>query len=110
MKHSPVERLPKIEDDCYEWWDRHAQILACKDSIDPEVILVGDSITHYWGGDPVTARHGWRCIDIGTLLLDLDGHFLPGTMEPDGVHPSAAGYAIWGRVLRPLLAAAVQKS
>lgn len=46
--------VPKIEEDCYDFFERHAQVLAQKDAIDPEIVLVGDSITHFWGGDPVT--------------------------------------------------------
>lgn len=222
--------VPKLEPDCYDWWERHAAVLACKDRIDPEVVLVGDSITHFWGGEPVSdgaprngldsfektfaghrvlnlgfgwdrtqnvlwrfdngelenlrprlavvcigtnnlaatehaaanspaeirdgveavvdalcarcpgvrpivmclfprgespddpmrrrvaavnallpamaARRGWRCLDIGTLLLDLDGT-LPRSTAADGCHPTAAGYAVWGSVLRPLVAAAL---
>ena len=44
--------LPKLEDDSYNWYDRHAAVLALKDSINPEILLIGDSITHFWGGQP----------------------------------------------------------
>ena len=224
---------PKLEDDCYDWWQRHEAVLACARKIDPEVVLVGDSITHFWGGEPVSpgaprngedsfattfggarvlnlgfgwdrtqnvlwrfehgeldglrprlavvcigtnnlaetpharanapeeirdgvekvcaelearcpgvrvilmclfprgaeptdpfrprvaavnasllpmaARHGWRCIDIGSLLLELDGRLAPETAA-DGCHPTAAGYRVWGSVLRPLVAAALERA
>lgn len=45
----PVSRL---ENDSYNWWDRHAEELSVKDSINPEVVLIGNSITHFWGGLP----------------------------------------------------------
>ena len=217
---------PKIEDDCYDWWARHAAVLAAKDAIDPEIVLVGDSITHFWGGDPVSpgsprngvdsfaetfagmrvlnlgfgydrtqnvlwrfahgeldglhprvavvnigtnnlgrserfegntpretargveavcedlerrcpgvrivltaifpkgrtpdfwerplvaelnrllvdiaARHAWRRIDINAQLLDADGVF-PEPLSVDGIHPTLAGYRLWGAALRPVL-------
>lgn len=42
----------KLEDDAYDWWARHEEILRIKDTIDPEIVLIGDSITHFWGGEP----------------------------------------------------------
>ncbi|QJE99255.1 acetylhydrolase [Luteolibacter luteus] len=44
--------MPKLEEDCYDWWQRHEAVLAAKEKIDPEIVLIGDSITHYWGGEP----------------------------------------------------------
>ena len=44
--------VPKLEEDSYNWWARHAAVLAVKDSIKPEILLIGDSITHFWGGLP----------------------------------------------------------
>lgn len=42
----------KLENDSYDWWARHDDVLAIKDSINPEVVLIGNSITHFWGGLP----------------------------------------------------------
>ncbi|MCB1095726.1 MAG: acetylhydrolase [Verrucomicrobiae bacterium] len=44
--------VPKIEEDFYDWWKRHEAVLKIKDIIDPEIVLLGDSITHLWGGLP----------------------------------------------------------
>jgi lysophospholipase L1-like esterase len=44
--------VPKLEEDSYNWYDRHTAVLAVKDSINPEILLIGDSITHFWGGLP----------------------------------------------------------
>ncbi len=44
--------VSKLENDSYNWWDRHAEVLKVKDSINPEVVLIGNSITHFWGGLP----------------------------------------------------------
>lgn len=222
--------VPKLEDDAYDFFERHAAVLACKDRINPQAIVIGDSITHHWGGSPfsyafmpegqvsfdttfanvralnlgfgwdrtqnalwrlqngevdglhpsiaivnigtnnlattehaqantpdeicegiekvceeletrcngihivvmcvfprgrtpddpyraqidainerllsMTARHGYRCINIGSLLLDLNGE-LTQEVSPDGTHLTAKGYDIWGSVVRPLVAAAV---
>ena len=38
--------------DPYDWLERHAQVVAANRRRHPEVILLGDSITHYWGGVP----------------------------------------------------------
>ena len=48
--------LPKIEPTSYDWWQRHGTILQVKNEIDPEIVLIGDSITHLWGGPPI-----WAC-------------------------------------------------
>ena len=29
--------VPKLENDSYDWWDRHAEVLRIKDSINPEM-------------------------------------------------------------------------
>ncbi len=44
--------LPKIEDDFYDWWQRHEAVLEIKNDINPDIVLLGDSITHLWGGLP----------------------------------------------------------
>lgn len=42
----------KLEKDFYDWDQRHAAILTIKENVNPKVVLVGDSITHFWGGEP----------------------------------------------------------
>jgi len=42
----------KLENDSYDWWTRHSDVLSIKDSINPEIVLIGNSITHFWGGLP----------------------------------------------------------
>lgn len=41
-------------DDFYDWWQRHDAVLKAR-ATDPEVVLIGDSITHLWGGEPAWA-------------------------------------------------------
>ena len=44
----------KLENDFYDWSARHEAALKAKGALNPEVVLVGDSITHLWGGVPET--------------------------------------------------------
>jgi lysophospholipase L1-like esterase len=36
----------------YDWAKRHAAIVALMKTRQPEIVMVGDSITHFWGGEP----------------------------------------------------------
>ena len=40
-------------DGCYEWRVRHNQVVDLNHTTDPEILLIGNSITHFWGGNPV---------------------------------------------------------
>ncbi len=51
-QNTAIIPVPKLENDSYDWWDRHAEVLRIKDSINPEIVLIGNSITHFWGGEP----------------------------------------------------------
>jgi len=37
----------------YDWPTRHAQLLRVKKQVNPDVIVIGDSIMHYWAGVPL---------------------------------------------------------
>lgn len=43
---------PKLEQDSYDWYARHEAVLKAKDQIKPEIVMIGDSITHFWAGAP----------------------------------------------------------
>ena len=43
-------------------------------------------------------------LDIGEKFLDTNGVFLPGTFQTDNLHPTAAGYEIWGQAVQAKLA------
>jgi lysophospholipase L1-like esterase len=49
----PVE---KLEQDSYDWYARHHAELRLEKRMQPKVVLVGDSITHFWSGAPLSAR------------------------------------------------------
>ncbi len=99
--NTAVVPVPKLEQDSYDWYARHAEILKIKDALDPEVVLLGDSITHFWGGLP-DAHHAngpkayeavfgpYRTLNLGfgwdrtqNVLWRLDHG------ELDGLHPRA---------------------
>ena len=42
----------------YDWQKRHADILEYNCTHHPAVVIIGDSIIHYWGGEPA-APHAW---------------------------------------------------
>lgn len=53
--------VPWLEPDSYDWYARHHAVLslnqlALKQQIKPRVVLIGDSITHFWDGLPNAAR------------------------------------------------------
>ena len=50
--NTAIVPVSKLENDSYNWWARHAEVLRIKDSINPEIVLLGNSITHFWGGEP----------------------------------------------------------
>jgi len=49
--NSAIIPTPKLEEDSYDWWVRHNDVLRLKDSLNPEIVLIGNSITHFWGGN-----------------------------------------------------------
>jgi acetyl esterase/lipase/lysophospholipase L1-like esterase len=54
--NSALVPTPKLENDSYDWYARHADVLRVKAEISPEVVLIGDSITHFWGGEPKSGQ------------------------------------------------------
>jgi lysophospholipase L1-like esterase len=50
--NSAVIPVSKLEIDSYDWFARHHAELALQKTLRPRVVLIGDSITHFWGGRP----------------------------------------------------------
>ena len=44
--------VPRLEQDSYDWYARHHAELELQKTVKPQVVLIGDSITHFWGGPP----------------------------------------------------------
>jgi lysophospholipase L1-like esterase len=98
--NTAVVPVTSLEQDSYNWWTRHAECLAQGPKIDPQVVLIGDSITHFWGGEPranqANGPEAWtatfgsrRVLNLGfgwdrtqNVLWRLDHG------ELDGLHPS----------------------
>jgi lysophospholipase L1-like esterase len=59
----------------YDWAERHAAILALNRTRQPEIVMVGDSITHFWGGDPPSGRRTgaavWDRVFAGRRVVNL---------------------------------------
>ncbi len=58
--NTAVVPVGKIENDGYGWEERHEAAMAVKDTLKPEIVLIGDSITHFWGGQPDGGKMGDR--------------------------------------------------
>jgi lysophospholipase L1-like esterase len=72
--NTAVVPVPKLEQDGYDWYARHDAELKAVQGADPEVVLIGDSITHFWGGDPPGPNHGpesWKAAFAGRRVLNL---------------------------------------
>ena len=49
----PTSCIPcKQQRDSYDWYARHEEILKLNRENAPEIIMIGNSITHYWAGEP----------------------------------------------------------
>lgn len=61
--------------DPYIWLDRHEQELAICAEKKPSVVLIGDSITHYWAGEPAGSRasgtDSWKKLWKGREVVNL---------------------------------------
>ncbi len=73
--NTAVMPVPKLEQDSYDWYARHHAELELQKAIKPRVVLIGDSITHYWGGPPVSSEvngpAAWQSVFGGMPVLNL---------------------------------------
>jgi lysophospholipase L1-like esterase len=91
--------VPKLENDSYDWAARHAEVLRIQHRLDPEIVLIGDSITHFWGGEPkanhVNGAPAWQSVfgKYRTLNLGFGWDRTQNVLwrldhgEFDGLHP-----------------------
>lgn len=64
----------KQQRDSYDWSKRHEQILKLNKQNIPEVLMIGNSITHYWAGEPIAPAHGktsWDKLFKGKSVRNL---------------------------------------
>jgi lysophospholipase L1-like esterase len=73
--NTAVIPVPRLEMDSYDWYERHRAVLAAKAQFDPQVVLIGDSITHFWAGTPkahrVSGPQSWELVFGGIPVLNL---------------------------------------
>jgi lysophospholipase L1-like esterase len=59
----------------YDWQKRHAEVLARHQDLKPDVVIFGDSIIHYWGGEPKApkawAPQSWSNCFAGLKVSNL---------------------------------------
>jgi lysophospholipase L1-like esterase len=59
----------------YDWAERHAACVALMKNRQPEIVMLGDSITHFWGGEPVGGRRTgaaeWDRFFAGRSVVNL---------------------------------------
>lgn len=58
---APVRANPAIvpatqKGNGYDWMARHEAVLKVKKEVNPDLVFIGDSITHAWGGEPASPR------------------------------------------------------
>lgn len=67
--------VPGFEDDSYDWFARHHAALALGSTLRPQVVMIGDSITHFWSGAPAAGRvsgpDSWKRLFADTPVLNL---------------------------------------
>ena len=54
--NSAIRPAPNQEDDFYDWRARHEQVLELGREGEVDLVFVGDSITHLFGGEPESGR------------------------------------------------------
>lgn len=59
----------------YQWNDRHEEILKYNETEKPEIVMLGNSITHFWGGEPFEKRRVadevWQKLFKGKRVVNL---------------------------------------
>ena len=59
----------------YQWVKRHEEILAYNATVQPEIVMLGNSITHFWGGLPYEPRRVadevWQKLFKGKSVVNL---------------------------------------
>jgi len=73
--NTAIVPVSKLEIDGYDWFARHEAVLETKKTLNPEIVLIGDSITHFWSGEPIAKiRNGveaWKLAFGGKRVLNM---------------------------------------
>ena len=61
--------------DPYNWKERHEQVLKLNKEKAPEIVLIGNSITHFWAGEPtahiVNGKDSWDELFKGKVVRNM---------------------------------------
>jgi len=100
FREKGLGRKGYLEMDSYDWYERHKDVLAAKAQMNPQVVMIGDSITHFWAGPPrahrISGPQSWERLFDGLPALNL-GFGWDRTQnvlwrlahgEFDGLHPA----------------------
>jgi lysophospholipase L1-like esterase len=67
--------VSQLEQDSYDWFARHNAELEFQKTMNPEVVLIGDSITHFWGGPPMGNHENgptaWQKVFGGMPVMNM---------------------------------------
>ncbi|WP_075316745.1 SGNH/GDSL hydrolase family protein [Bacteroides togonis] len=65
----------KQKRDPYDWLARHEEVLKLNRTVSPETVLIGNSIIHYWAGEPLAdkqrGRQAWDRLFAGTEVRNM---------------------------------------
>lgn len=98
-ENSAILPKTKLENDGYCWFTRFEKGMEIKKSLKPQIVLIGDSITHFWGGLPDSRiKRGARCFnnffgDLPVLNLGFGWDRTPNVFcrihagQLDGIKP-----------------------
>jgi len=70
---APVRQMRELGG--YDWNARHEAVLARNAAVRPDVLMVGNSITHYWAGEPVSkyvrGADSWDALFAGRRVTNM---------------------------------------
>lgn len=74
-RNSAIAPEVNFERDSYDWLHRHTDILDAKNQAQPDLVMIGDSITHFWGGTPLAKQQNgpkaWKELMSGLKVLNM---------------------------------------
>lgn len=73
--NTAVIPVPRLEFDSYDWYARHHAELELQKKMKPRIVLIGDSITHFWDGPPISVPvngpSAWRKVFGSMSVLNM---------------------------------------
>lgn len=72
--NNAIVPVPKLESDSYNWDARHQAVLALQKKMSPQIVMIGDSITHFWGGEPAGNARGpkaWAKLFKDRIVINM---------------------------------------